>query len=178
MQTQSIHNNMNEHFYNGFIKRAQEYGLSAKTANETFDKVMSTIGFSPEMARLGKGYLDQALIGLNLKALAHPVLASGIGYGLGGAALGSLIPSRDEKGKSHRLRNALIGGLLAGGGAAATKAYNAPTDVGGAVLDTLRDGGEVIRLVPDMNPFSGPLSNERRTQLLGNLLKRVKNLNL
>ena len=169
---------MNEHFYNGFIKRAQDYGLTVKQANETFDDIMKTIGFSPEMARAtGKGYLDQAL----MKAVAlqqdHPTLTSGIGYGLGGAALGSMVPSRDKEGKSHRLRNALIGGLLAGSGAAGVKEYNAPTNAITKLPSILTNAGQAVKTIGELAQ-PGPLSNEYRLGELKDIFNQARNLNL
>lgn len=169
---------MDQHFYNGFIKRAQEYGLSEKVANETLNKVMETLGFSPHMARLGKGYLDQALMRAQNFSLRHPTLTSGIGYGLGGAALGGLIPDKDEKGKTHRLRNALIGGLLAGSSAAGIKEYNEPQDAMGKLNRVLNNADQAIRTAKELGNFGNPLSNEYRSQVLKNIFNEARNLNL
>ena len=169
---------MDEHFYNGFIKRAQDYGLTVKQANETLDKIMKAIGFSPDMAKhMGKGYLDQALMDAVSFQQKHPTLTSGIGYGLGGAALGAMVPSRDKEGKSHRLRNALIGGLLAGSGAAGVKEYNTPHGVMDKFNQTMNNAGNAIKAVKEFG-HTGPLSNEYRSGALKDIFNQARNLNL
>jgi hypothetical protein len=149
-----------------------------KQANETFDDIMKTIGLDSELARAtGKGYLDQALMKAVTFQQNHPTLTSGIGYGLGGAALGSMVPSRDKEGKSHRLRNALIGGLLAGSGAAGVKEYNAPTNAISKLPSLLTNAQQAAKTMTELVQ-PGPLSNEYRLGALKGIFNQARNLNL
>ena len=103
----------------GFMKRAQEYGMTQMQAKVVFEKKASIP--SDLSSWLGHHSTDLTPEGRYIPAEAAqdllPVLGGYAGVGLGGLT-GAMIPSRDEKGETHRLRNAITGAGIGGLGGA------------------------------------------------------------
>lgn len=84
----------NEQAYiEGFTKRAQELGLEKFAAGFLEALKNKAIAYSPELAGGALGAIPGAAIG---------------------GGIGAMIPSEDEEGETHRMRNALIGALTGG----------------------------------------------------------------
>jgi hypothetical protein len=115
----------------GFMKQAQDFGLTEKQAFAVFEKHAE--GLSEWVARnlgvasgsVNGGPSSHFPIDQQSATGALPFIGGavgGIGGGLLGAGAGALNGSKDEKGETHRFRNALLGGLAGGtlgGGAGA-----------------------------------------------------------
>lgn len=62
------------------------------------------------MEKSAAGFKDS----LNMMLGQMPIGGAGLLGAIAGGGLGALIPSRDEEGETHRLRNALLGALAGG----------------------------------------------------------------
>jgi hypothetical protein len=117
---------MIEYFKQGFMKRAEQYQVHAQVAEQLFKlatipqdvseftgkmmgKFVSPSSQTPSGAPLGMGAYDPAA-----GETVPPIAGLGIGA-LGGGLLGAMNGKKDEKGQTHRLRNALLGALMGGG---------------------------------------------------------------
>lgn len=122
-----------QHHYNGFVKRAQQYGLSKSEADELFkqadvagliDSLKNNIGSlkNNNLASQATKSLNDFSRYISSPMLEKSVTGGGIGGGLGaglgaglgggfGAGIGALSSSDPEK----RKRNMIMGGLLGGG---------------------------------------------------------------
>lgn len=110
-------------FKQGFTKQAQENGLTQKQAEAFFEKNADQL--TDLLAELGQARISEnggpsrwQLGPISTARDNLNVIGGGIGAlggGVLGAGIGALNGSKDDKGETHRLRNALLGGL--GGGA-------------------------------------------------------------
>lgn len=110
-------------FNEGFMKQAQDYGLTQKQAEAVFTKnadaltewVARNLGVET-VSNNGGPYTNQpAPLSSAVEHLPYIGGAvGGVGGGLLGAGAGALNGSKDEKGQTHRLRNALLGGVAGG----------------------------------------------------------------
>lgn len=124
-------------FKEGFIKKAQEYGFNIKQAEYLFSKKANMGGDVASWA--GRTAADLLPPGMAMDsstaAVASPFVGGVAGAGLGGllgGGLGALNGKKDEKGETHRFRNALVGALT-GGGLGGLAGGAAGLGVGGAV---------------------------------------------
>lgn len=110
-------------FNEGFMKQAQDYGLTQKQAEAVFTKnadaltewVARNLGVE-SISNYEGPYIHQP-VSLSSAVERLPYIGGavgGVGGGLLGAGVGALNGSKDEKGQTHRLRNALLGGVAGG----------------------------------------------------------------
>lgn len=144
---------MNNAYLLGFVKRAQEFGLNehqaielAKQAMPSLEELKSGLGGLVDKAKggfegLANNFRNSELNTKHLLPARHALEAQlanldpqtkAMLLGAGGGALlggvgGAMVPSEDaETGETHRLRNALIGGLAGAGIGGAGARYGAP----------------------------------------------------
>ena len=124
----------------GFVKRAMEYGMTEMEAKavltkhaaifdrDTASAVKSSIGET-----LQHPGVEQAMTGLGGLAGGTGLAGPGAFLGMGvGGLTGLLNGEKDEKGETHRMRNALTGAGI-GGGIGAGLGWGAGA-VGGGIL--------------------------------------------
>lgn len=133
--------NIETEYRNGFVKQAQAYGLSERTAVELFNEKHANV-VSDLSAWLGEKVQDfsppaagSPYIPPEGAAAMLPIGGAALG-GLGGAGIGALAGGlngkKDEKGQTHRIRNAILGGL--GGGVLGAGAGGATGALGSAAV--------------------------------------------
>ena len=141
-----------QHHYNGFVKRAQQYGLSRVEADELFKQA----DLSGEIARLSGKAMSNILppeyaIDPGIGATGVFAGATGAGAGLGGltgGAMGFLGAQPNEKGNRHRvlkgIGGALGGGALGGLGGAGVGAVGAGSVLANPATYQVGAGKEIV----------------------------------
>jgi hypothetical protein len=102
----------------GFMKQAQDFGLTEKQALAVFEKHAN---ISDVSAWLGRNINELTPNGIGIDhasaTLGLPIAGAGIG-GIAGGSIGgiagALNGTKDEKGETHRIKNALKGLLIGG----------------------------------------------------------------